>query len=139
MPCVLVLATTEALKPQIVPAVHSLVNQFPSASVYVTGHSLGAAMAVLSAAHLQTQEGVNVDEIYTFGLPRVGDAAFSTWFNQNIPQAIHVTHHDDVRKLLCAAACCNVCSLTRRRRAADSRSCLTFPRSCSGTTTRRLR
>jgi len=86
----------EALKPQIVPAVHSLVNQFPSASVYVTGHSLGAAMAVLSAAHLQTQEGVNVDEIYTFGLPRVGDAAFSTWFNQNIPQAIHVTHHDDI-------------------------------------------
>lgn len=50
-----------------------------------------------SAAHIQTQEGVRVDEVYTFGLPRVGDSAFSEWFNQQLPQAVHVTHYDDVR------------------------------------------
>ena len=70
--------------------------QNPSASVAVTGHSLGAALAVLSAAHLQSQEGINVDYLYTFGLPRVGDSAFSSWFNSIIPQAIHVTHYHDI-------------------------------------------
>ena len=40
---------------------------------------------------------MNVDEVYTFGLPRVGDDAFSEWFKQQLPQAIHVTHYDDVR------------------------------------------
>jgi len=95
--CTLFLFTgAEALKPQIVPAVHALRNEYPSASVHITGHSLGAAMAVLSAAHIQSQEGITVDEVYTFGLPRVGDSAFSSWFNGILPQAVHVTHFDDV-------------------------------------------
>lgn len=37
----------EALKPQLMPAMHALKSQYPNAPVYVTGHSLGAAMAVL--------------------------------------------------------------------------------------------
>jgi len=89
----------EALKAQVVPAVHYLKNLHPDLPLYVTGHSLGAALAVLSAAHIQSQEGVDVNQLYTFGLPRVGNQAFSTWFKQQIPQAIHVTHYDDVRAL----------------------------------------
>ena len=54
-------------------------------------------MAVLSGAHFQTQENIDVHQLYTFGLPRVGDANFSKWFHENLPGAIHVTHYHDVR------------------------------------------
>ena len=37
----------EALKEQIVPAVHLLKRLYPASPLYITGHSLGAAMAVL--------------------------------------------------------------------------------------------
>ena len=87
---------TEELKPQIVPVVHQLLALNPGSTLHITGHSLGAAMAVLSAAHIQTQENISVAELYTFGLPRVGDTAFSKWFHQAVPQAIHVTHYHDI-------------------------------------------
>ena len=44
--------------------------------LFVTGHSLGAALAVLAAFRLQTKENVTANAVYTFGLPRVGGQAF---------------------------------------------------------------
>lgn len=45
----------------------------PGQALWLTGHSLGGALAVLAAAHL---EPAAVSGLYTFGCPRVGDAAF---------------------------------------------------------------
>ena len=43
--------------------------------LFMTGHSLGAALATLVCADLELQ-GIEYDSCYTFGSPRVGDADF---------------------------------------------------------------
>lgn len=48
-----------------------------SPAVWVTGHSLGAALATLATAFL-LEEGRPVQGTHTFGCPRVGDSAFVT-------------------------------------------------------------
>jgi triacylglycerol lipase len=49
--------------------------------LYITGHSLGGALAVLAAAVLQFQAGRNVTAVYTYGQPRVGDQPFSSAYD----------------------------------------------------------
>jgi len=49
----------------------------PQCSLLFTGHSLGAAMATLGAAE-HAGDAVAV-QLYTFGSPRVGNAAFVAW------------------------------------------------------------
>lgn len=46
-------------------------------SVWVTGHSLGGALATLAAADLIEEDRVPVYGVYTFGQPRCGDAGFA--------------------------------------------------------------
>lgn len=50
-------------------------------AVYVTGHSLGAALATLAAAYF-LDGGVAMTGMYTFGAPRVGDSVFAREFNK---------------------------------------------------------
>lgn len=72
-------------------------------SIYVTGHSLGAALAILCAADLVVVGKLPVAGVYTFGGPRVGNLAFSQWYNQNIaPEVFRFTHrHDIVPHVVC--------------------------------------
>lgn len=48
----------------------------PTAYIYLTGHSLGAALSVLAALDIKTTFG-RVDAVYTYGLPRVGNKPFA--------------------------------------------------------------
>ena len=50
-------------------------------AVHTVGHSLGGALAVLNAADLKRRGFAEVN-CYTFGAPRVGDLAFTIWFNR---------------------------------------------------------
>lgn len=54
-------------------------NVSRSKKVYITGHSLGAAMAILCAVELKGL-GYNVQKMYTFGQPRVGNADWKKFF-----------------------------------------------------------
>lgn len=57
-------------------------------TVWLTGHSLGGALATVAAARLGDFQG-----LYTYGCPRVGDAAFVNSFADK--QAFRFVHHDD--------------------------------------------
>ena len=75
----------------VVPGLHGV---HPDYSVVATGHSLGAALATLTAAHLR-QRGIAVDA-YLYGSPRVGNPAFAEFVNaQPGGRAYRVTHYDD--------------------------------------------
>lgn len=52
--------------------------------LFLTGHSLGGALAVLAAAVLAFERSHDVTAVYTYGQPRVGDPDFSTAFNQKL-------------------------------------------------------
>jgi hypothetical protein len=51
--------------------------------VYVTGHSLGGAMAILTAARLQVM-GIPVAGLYTYAAPRVGDETFVSFLEETL-------------------------------------------------------
>jgi len=50
----------------------------------IAGHGLGGAFAILAGGDVKTTYG-NVDAIYTFGQPRVGNIQFAAYYTKNIP------------------------------------------------------
>ena len=38
--------------------------------LFITGHSLGAALATVAAAHLAFEHSINITAIYTYGSPK---------------------------------------------------------------------
>ncbi len=68
--------------------------------LFLTGHSLGGALAILAAAQLQ-RGGHQVDGIYTFGCPRIGDRPFAMQYNRRLYNCTFrlVNHRDIVTQL----------------------------------------
>ena len=60
--------------------VNSLTKKYPSASIWVTGHSLGGAIANLAAVEIKQTFGKEIT-LYTFEAPRVGNKYFAKFFN----------------------------------------------------------
>jgi hypothetical protein len=67
----------------ITKIVANLLYDHPQARLFVTGHSLGGALAALYGAMLyyneETEITNNLAAIYTFGQPRVGNKAFADY------------------------------------------------------------
>jgi triacylglycerol lipase len=63
--------------------------------VWVTGHSLGGAMATLASVRL-AGEGYPVPGVYTFGSPRVGDLDFYDAYQAGNYRAYRVVNNDDI-------------------------------------------
>jgi Lipase (class 3) len=51
--------------------------------IFVAGHSLGGALAVLAADWL-ARENIAIQAVYTFGQPRAGDRAFAAGYNARL-------------------------------------------------------
>ena len=58
----------------------------PGQSLWVTGHSLGGALATLAVDRL-TDAGVAINGLYTYGQPRVGDRDFARQFDKKMGQS----------------------------------------------------
>lgn len=66
--------------------------------LYLTGHSLGGALAVLAAADLAADGRRPV--VYTFGAPRTGDPRFACRYAQLVPESYRIANpHDLVTRL----------------------------------------
>jgi hypothetical protein len=63
----------------------------PNLRFWFTGHSLGAAMAAIAAYEIG-----NVQALYTFGSPRVGDVKFAELFSAADIAHYRFVHHDDI-------------------------------------------
>lgn len=61
--------------------VSTLLKKYPSASILVTGHSHGAALATHAALDIKL-EIANADvKLYNFGSPRIGNEKFAKFFD----------------------------------------------------------
>lgn len=65
-------------------------------NIYITGHSYGAALAVLCAVDLQYHDGTRNIEVVVFGCPRVGNAAFADSYNRRVPITMRVENGNDM-------------------------------------------
>jgi hypothetical protein len=65
--------------------------------LFVLGHSLGAALAVLCAARARRELSLAAEGVYTFGMPRVGTPAFARAFNQVLGERTYrLVHGEDI-------------------------------------------
>ena len=62
----------------------ALAAAHPTYPVVLTGHSLGAAIAVVAATYLVQSKHALGTIVYTYGQPRVGDFAFSQLFSDSV-------------------------------------------------------
>jgi hypothetical protein len=53
-------------------------------SLWITGHSLGGALAMLTAAFLANVQNHPLAGVYTFGQPRVGDPVFQRRYDETL-------------------------------------------------------
>lgn len=89
------LTAYNAVQDTIRAEITRLTSMYRGAKIMITGHSLGGAMAILAAADIKIKFH-RVDEVYTFGQPRVGNAAFANWYETQIPQTYRLVHNADI-------------------------------------------
>ena len=85
------------LWPSMGPKVKSVVSANPSYQLWVTGHSLGGAMASLAStwlAYYNVAPRKNII-LYTFGMPRVGDYRYARQHDQLVNNSWRVVNYDD--------------------------------------------
>ena len=74
------------------------ITKYPSYKVWVTGHSLGGAMASLASTAIAYDRKVTKDNLilYTFGQPRVGNYDYALTHDKLVPISFRVTHYRDI-------------------------------------------
>ncbi len=73
----------------------SVLQNSANKNIWVTGHSLGAAMATQIAAKL-IEDACKIQCVYTFGSPRAGDAEFANWCDKHLTHQRFVNNNDIV-------------------------------------------
>jgi triacylglycerol lipase len=72
-------------------------DQKAGRALWLTGHSLGGALATLAAAKLAFTHNEPINGLYTFGQPRVRDLVFAISFNGTLKsRTFRYVNHNDV-------------------------------------------
>ncbi|GGD01829.1 lipase [Pontibacillus salipaludis] len=72
----------------------------PHKTLYITGHSLGAALATLHALDARVHAPFDQVVMYNYASPRVGDKEFTIQYRKQVPLSIRfVNVHDIVTKV----------------------------------------
>ncbi|KHJ84936.1 triacylglycerol lipase [Oesophagostomum dentatum] len=80
----------------------TLQSQNPTYELWITGHSLGGALASLAASYIANTKmfASNKIKLVTFGQPRTGDKNYAAAVEKEVPYAFRITHaHDPVPHL----------------------------------------
>lgn len=76
--------------------IHKEVKKALPKKIILTGHSYGAALAVLCAADLEYNFPKNDYEVVVFGCPRVGNRYFQKSYNLRVFKTLRVEHIGDI-------------------------------------------
>ena len=75
----------------------SITNKREQRSLWLTGHSLGAALATLAVAKLRLERDEPVNGLYTFGQPRTGNSEFAKNFDADFSkQTFRYVNNNDI-------------------------------------------
>nr|WP_027085522.1 lipase family protein [Cohnella panacarvi] len=85
-------------RPAIVPALKK--QSSSEKRLFITGHSLGGALATLSAMDMKKNAGYAHPVVYTFGAPRVGDPEFAHAYRERVKMSCRVYNLLDAVPLL---------------------------------------
>ncbi|XP_046841494.1 lipase ZK262.3-like isoform X4 [Xenia sp. Carnegie-2017] len=82
---------------QLKSDVYAQITKYPNYKVWVTGHSLGGAMASLASTALISEGHTSKSNLYmyTFGQPRVGNYDYALAHDKFVPISFRVTHYRD--------------------------------------------
>ncbi|XP_047330180.1 lipase-like [Impatiens glandulifera] len=86
-----------SMRPAVVKAVRKANLMYgANINVFVTGHSMGGAMASFCALDLKMTGLAKNIQVCTYGMPRIGNAEFATFYSQHVPDTIRVTSERDI-------------------------------------------
>lgn len=94
-------AIYKACRQQIIDRLNTLDS---SKELFITGHSLGGALAVLCALDTAVNTAFNNPVMYNFGSPRVGNPTFVQAYNDIINNSVRIVNTNDIVALLPPAA-----------------------------------
>lgn len=83
----------ETMRKQIFEALENIPGD---KKLYVTGHSLGGALAVLCAFDVASNTKFRQPVLYTYAAPRVGDPAFAAAYNRTIGYSRRIVNEFDI-------------------------------------------
>ena len=87
----------DSFKDEMLDDIFTLISMYPTASIGVTGHSLGAALATLAAYDAKVRFSTVDAYLYNTGSPRVGNSAFYDKMKELYPgKSFRVVHANDV-------------------------------------------
>jgi hypothetical protein len=75
--------------------ISALASLPPGKTLYITGHSLGAALATLCAVDVAANTAFTSPILYTYGSPRVGDPAFKKAFTSYVRSSYRIANTFD--------------------------------------------
>ena len=91
-----VFKSSENVKNKTINEVQYLVKKYGSPSIYVTGHSYGAAVAQLIGMELYHVGYHNV-EVYNYGQPRIGDSTYASFVSSTLGRKLfRFIHNKDI-------------------------------------------